>query len=167
LAAISFVDTSTEKFKQLETKTGYSKVYFFLGACLLVSGLTVYAGGLKLVTDLIGFLYPAYMSFKAVENAPAVGKGISDDATQWLTYWVVFSSLTVLEGVAPFIVDYVPMYYANKVGVIVWLYHPKTTGAEVIYNQIVRKYILPYLEMTKTTKKEVPASAKVPASKAD
>eukprot|EP00339_Tiarina_fusa_P019800 CAMPEP_0117041342 /NCGR_PEP_ID=MMETSP0472-20121206/28882_1 /TAXON_ID=693140 ORGANISM="Tiarina fusus, Strain LIS" /NCGR_SAMPLE_ID=MMETSP0472 /ASSEMBLY_ACC=CAM_ASM_000603 /LENGTH=180 /DNA_ID=CAMNT_0004752335 /DNA_START=67 /DNA_END=609 /DNA_ORIENTATION=+ len=159
--------TQFEKFKELETKTGYSKVYFFLGACLILSGLIVYAGGLKLVTDLIGFLYPAYMSFRAVENAPAVGKGISDEATQWLTYWVVFSCLTVLEGVAPFIVDYIPMYYANKVGIIVWLYHPKTTGAEVVYNQVVRTYILPYLEMTKTTKKEVPAAGKATTTKSD
>ena len=80
-------------------------------------------------------------------------KGIPDDATQWLTYWVVFSSLTVFEGVGAFIVSYIPMYYGLKIGLVIWLYHPKTTGAELVYNQVVRPYILPYLEMTKTTKK--------------
>merc|ERR1712100_712496 len=72
--------TQFEKFKQLEEKTGYSKVYFFLAAVLSISMFIIVAGGLKLVTDLVGFLYPAYMSFKAIENA-------STDATQWLTYW--------------------------------------------------------------------------------
>jgi receptor expression-enhancing protein 5/6 len=140
---------SAERFKELEKKAGYSKVYFFLGACILLSGIILLAGGFKLVTDLVGFLYPAYMSFKSMESA----KGMPDDATQWLTYWVVFSSLTVFEGVATFIVDYIPFYYVIKIGLIIWLYHPKTTGAELIYNQVVRPFILPYLEMTKTTKK--------------
>jgi receptor expression-enhancing protein 5/6 len=146
---ISFV-LSSERFKELEAKTGYSKVYFFLVSVVMLSGLILYAGGFKLVTDLVGFLYPAYMSFKSMESSAQ--KGV-DDATQWLTYWVVFSVLTVMEGVAPFIMEWIPMYYVLKVAIIVWLYHPKTTGAEVIYNQVVRPYILPYLEVTKTTKK--------------
>lgn len=135
----------------MEQKTGYSKVYFFLAAVVFLAGVIVYAGGFKLVTDLVGFLYPAYMSFKCMESAPQT-KGVTDDATQWLTYWVVFCSVTVSEGVAPFIVHWIPMYYFLKIGVIVWLYHPKTTGAEMIYNQVVRPYVRPYLEM-KTTKK--------------
>jgi len=30
------------------------------------------------------------------------------------------------------------------------LYHPKTAGAEVFYNQIVRPKIIPYIETKKT-----------------
>lgn len=88
-----------ERFKELEKKTGHSKVYFFLGACLLLFGIVYFAGGLKLITDLVGFLYPAYMSFKSMESAG----GLPDEATQWLTYWVVFSSLTVFEQVFTFL----------------------------------------------------------------
>ena len=58
-----------ERLKELETKTGYSKVYFFLVAVVLLSLLIVFAGGIKLVTDLLGFLYPAYMSFKSMESS--------------------------------------------------------------------------------------------------
>jgi receptor expression-enhancing protein 5/6 len=137
-----------ERFKELEEKTGHSKVYFFLGAVLLVSTFILGFGGLKLVTDLVGFLYPAYMSFKSMESSP---KGVPDDATQWLTYWVIFSSLTVIEGLFTFIVNLIPFYYGIKMGLIIWLYHPKTTGAEVIYNQIVRPKILPHLEGGKKT----------------
>jgi receptor expression-enhancing protein 5/6 len=145
-----FVSKTTDRLKELEVKTGYSKVYFFLAAATILSIVTVVAGGLKLVTDLMGFFYPAYMSFKSMESSP---KGAAEDATQWLTYWVVFSFLVVLEGVAGFIVLWIPMYFFLKTGLIVWLYHPSTKGAEIIYNQVVRPYILPYLEMNKPTKK--------------
>jgi receptor expression-enhancing protein 5/6 len=114
----------------------------------LVSTFILGFGGLKLVTDLVGFLYPAYMSFKSMESSP---KGVPDDATQWLTYWVIFSSLTVIEGLFTFIVNLIPFYHVIKMGLIIWLYHPKTTGAEVIYNQIVRPKILPHLEGGKKT----------------
>jgi receptor expression-enhancing protein 5/6 len=141
---------STDKLKELETKTGYSKVYFFLAAVVVFSGSLTLIGGFKLVTDLVGFLYPAYMSFKSMESANGAS---ADDSTQWLTYWVVFSSLAVVEGVAAFIVAWIPMYFAVKTCFIIWLYYPKTLGAEVIYNQVVRPYVLPLLEMGKPAKK--------------
>jgi receptor expression-enhancing protein 5/6 len=80
--------------------------------------------------------------------------GVSDGATQWLTYWVVFSFITVLESVVPSLCYWIPMYYYNKAALIVWLYHPQSSGAEIIYNQVVRKYILPHLETTKASKEE-------------
>ncbi|CAJ1945453.1 unnamed protein product [Cylindrotheca closterium] len=138
--------TQFERFKDLEEKTGHPKVYFFLGAVFLIASFVLGFGGLKLVTDLVGFLYPAYMSFKSMESSP---KAVPDDATQWLTYWVIFSSLTVTEGLFTFIVKLIPFYYGIKMGLIIWLYHPKTTGAEVLYNQVVRPKILPHLEAAK------------------
>ena len=136
-----------EKLKELEEKTGYSKVYFFAGAILLLVTFILGFGGLKLVTDMIGFLYPAYMSFKSMESSP---KGVPEDATLWLTYWVIFATLSVAEGLFTFIVNMIPFYYFIKMGLIVWLYHPKTAGAEVFYNQIVRPKIIPYIETKKT-----------------
>jgi receptor expression-enhancing protein 5/6 len=134
----------TEKFKELEEKTGYSKVYFFL-ATFSVLGLVIYfTGGIKLITDLVGFLYPAYMSFKALEG----GKNFDGDATQWMTYWIIFCSLTLLESIFPFMVEKIKWYYLIKCLFVIWLYHPKTTGAEVIYSSAVRPYILPLLDGT-------------------
>jgi receptor expression-enhancing protein 5/6 len=132
----------TEKFKELETKTGYSKVYFFLGALVLLFGLIFAIGGIKLFSDLLGFVYPAYMSFKALEG----GKTVDGDATQWMTYWIVFCSVTLFESTCPWFVEYIKWYFFIKCVLIVWLYHPKTTGAEVIYNAGVRPYILPLLK---------------------
>jgi receptor expression-enhancing protein 5/6 len=155
LSFLLFPEHTSDKLKELEIKTGYSKVYFFLAAVVVFSGSLTLLGGFKLVTDLVGFLYPAYMSFKSMESHKGAN-GAADDSTQWLTYWVVFSSLALLESVASFLVSWIPMYYAVKTCFIIWLYYPRTLGAEVIYNQVVRPYVLPLLEMAKpsvTTKK--------------
>lgn len=130
-----------EKLEQLEKQTGHSKVYFFLAAVLLLFGIIFAIGGIKLFSELLGFLYPAYMSFKALEG----GKTADGDSTQWMTYWIVFCFLSLIESTFPFIVEHVKFYYAIKCSIIVWLFHPKTNGAEVIYNSAIRPYILPLL----------------------
>lgn len=45
------------------------------------------------LSGLIGYALPAYFSMQALESP-----GATDDQ-QWLTYWTVFSTLTVLESV--------------------------------------------------------------------
>ena len=110
-------------------------------------GLLVYVtGGLKLVSDLVGFLYPAYMSFKALEG----GRTIDGDATQWMVYWIMFCSINLLESTLPFLPRTVSFYYLVKIGIIVFLYHPKASGAQVLYRSVVRPYLQPLLEVTKS-----------------
>lgn len=65
--------------------------------------------GTLLLSNLIGFLYPAYASIKAVESS---GK---DDDTKWLTYWVVFSFITLIEFPAEIILQWIPFYSLIKV----------------------------------------------------
>lgn len=122
-----------EKLKELEEKTGHSKVYFFVGALSLILSLIYVTGGMKLASDLVGFLYPAYMSFKALEG----GKTVDGDATQWMTYWVIFSFMMLLESTFP-LARTVRFFHLIKIGVIIWLYHPQTSGAQVIYSSVVR-----------------------------
>jgi len=137
--------TLYDKLQEVETKTGHSKVYFFLAAVVVVFGSVLLLGGSKLIVDLVGFVYPAYMSFKSIDSG-------SDD-TQWLTYWVVFSSFSILETSLRFIVNLIPMYFWIKIVAILYLYHPKTRGAQTLYEQVLRPLLLPYLEMGKATKK--------------
>lgn len=125
----------------MEEKTGYSKVYFFIAAFLTLFLGVYLTGGVKLMVDLAGFLYPAYMSFKALEG----GKNFDGDATQWMTYWIAFSFITLLESIFPFLMDKFKWYYVIKLGIVVWLYHPKTNGAEVIYSSAIRPYVVPLM----------------------
>jgi len=135
-----------EKFAELESITGYSKVYFLLGASSLLSLLLLAIGGTRFVSDLIGFVYPAYCSFKAIDAADA------EADTQWLTYWVVFASFSIVESAAGWIVGWVPFYFFIKLSFLVWLYHPTFLGAQLIYREVLRPLILPYM---KTTQKKV------------
>jgi len=85
---------------------------------------------------LVGFLYPAYRSFKALET-----KG-DDDDKQWLTYWVVFSSFSVFDKPINFIFSWVPFFALLKIAFYVYLFHPETKGALMIYNKFLRGFLL-------------------------
>eukprot|EP00569_Conticribra_weissflogii_P002405 CAMPEP_0171341194 /NCGR_PEP_ID=MMETSP0878-20121228/9552_1 /TAXON_ID=67004 /ORGANISM="Thalassiosira weissflogii, Strain CCMP1336" /LENGTH=96 /DNA_ID=CAMNT_0011843367 /DNA_START=110 /DNA_END=397 /DNA_ORIENTATION=+ len=70
-----------DRLRDLEKKTGQPKAYIFLVAFTILSTVIYSMGGMKLISDLSAFLYPAYMSFKAIDSADPV------DDMQWLTYW--------------------------------------------------------------------------------
>ncbi|GMH87048.1 hypothetical protein TL16_g10733, partial [Triparma laevis f. inornata] len=122
----------TEYLSTLETQFGYSKVYFFLATLLSLTTFLFIIGGIKLISDLVGFVYPAYASFKAIDSADP------NDDTQWLTYWVVFAIFSILESACGFIVSWIPFYFFIKLAFLVWLYHPNTMGAVVVYTQVIR-----------------------------
>ncbi|KAG7367066.1 TB2/DP1, HVA22 family protein [Nitzschia inconspicua] len=154
--------TFYEKLKELETKTGQPKALFFVVGVIVLFGLVFAIGGIKLFSDLVGFIYPAYMSFKALEG----GKVADGDATQWMTYWIVFCFLTLVESTFPFIVTHVKFYYLIKCGIVIYLFHPKTVGAEVIYSSVVRPHLLPLICGSTSTVKPVEGD-KEPEAKKD
>lgn len=91
---LSALDKELSKVQYLvtfETVTKVPKTYAVLGGVALFSLMVLLNLWGSLLTDLLGFVYPAYMSFKAIES-----KG-KDDDTQWLTYWVVFGFMNVIE----------------------------------------------------------------------
>jgi len=128
--------------KDLEEKTGYPKVYFFMGFMLLLFGFLTLIGGAKLIVDLVGFVYPAYMSFKSMDSG-------NHDDTQWLTYWVVFAGFSMMESFCGWFVSWIPFYYAFKIAAIVYLWHPSTRGAQMLYKQFLRPALVPYLDVDK------------------
>ena len=89
--------------------------------------------GQALVTNFIGVAYPCFMSFYSIETTTT-----QEDDKQWLTYWVVFGVLSLAEQVAGgFLVQFVPFYWPIKLLILVWLFHPMTNGASVIYDNVV------------------------------
>ena len=85
---------------------------------------------------LIGSLYPAYRSFKALESP------LIDDDKQWLTYWVVNSFFRFGEYFTdPVLPSAIPFYYSIKLVFLVWLMHPQTRGALTVYAQFVAPYL--------------------------
>jgi len=141
----------TERLKDLEEKTGYPKAYFFAAIVVSLFGLLTLIGGAKLIVDLVGFVYPAYMSFKSMDSG-------NQDDTQWLTYWVVFSFFSIVESFLYFVTSIIPFYYWIKILIIVYLWHPATRGAQTLYDKFLRPALAPYMDFdgsgkAKTSKK--------------
>lgn len=86
----------------------------------------------RVYTFFLGFLYPAYASYKAIESEA------TDDDTQWLTYWVVYSMLMIFESFADYSVFWIPGYRFAKCGFIFWLASPRFKGAIMLYEKVFK-----------------------------
>ena len=110
--SVSSCWTGTEQFKGIEDATGYPAAWFLVAAVVVALGFLAWIGGSKLLIDLLGFVYPAYMSFKSMDTN-------SGDDTQWLTYWICFSALSIVETMLSFVTALIPMYFWIKIAIIV------------------------------------------------
>lgn len=124
--------TTVALLNALEKITGIPKVVGVVITSLTVYSVFWWVFGPGLLCNLLGFLYPAYASFKAVESPD------KDDDTQWLTYWVVYAFFNVLEAFSDVILFWMPFYYSLKFGILIWLFLPNTRGADVVYKIILQ-----------------------------
>ena len=58
----------TPYFEQLEAKTGVKRTYYALGLAAFLLLYIVFGYGGDLLCNLIGFVFPAYKSIKAIES---------------------------------------------------------------------------------------------------
>ena len=105
---------------ELEQKVGVPKALVTVGVGAVVAVLIFFNIMGNLLTNIIGFVYPAYASFKAIESTD------KQDDVQWLTYWVVFGFLNVLEFFSDILLYWIPFYYLIKVVLVMWLVLPQT-----------------------------------------
>ncbi|EPY51146.1 ER membrane protein DP1/Yop1 [Schizosaccharomyces cryophilus OY26] len=130
---------SFPQLNQLEKTVGVSKLYVFLGVAGVYFLFLIFNMGGPILTNLLAFVMPAFFSIHAIETTNK-----SDD-TQWLTYYLITSFLSVAEYWSKLILYYVPFYWLIKAVFILWLALPKFNGATVIYNYVIRPYITPHV----------------------
>merc|ERR1712146_165320 len=118
-----------------KTNNKVKKEWVVAGLGIQLFLLFIFGDLAGLLCNLVGFVYPAYMSFKAIESET------KDDDTQWLTYWVVYSFFSVLETFLSFIQNWIPFYFAFKLAFLVFLFHPKYTGAKTIYDNFLKNLL--------------------------
>ncbi|GFR31177.1 receptor expression-enhancing protein 2 [Trichonephila clavata] len=86
----------------------------------------------RLVILLLGTLYPAYASYKAVKT-----KNVKE-YVKWMMYWIIFALFTCVETFADILVSFwLPFYYEMKILFVLWLLSPATRGSSIMYRRFV------------------------------
>ncbi|CAD6253231.1 unnamed protein product [Miscanthus lutarioriparius] len=85
-----------------------------------------------LAGPLVALAYPLYASVKAIETKSPV------DDQQWLTYWVLYSLITLFELTFASIIQWLPFWPSMKLIFICWLVLPYFNGAAYVYQNYVR-----------------------------
>ncbi|XP_044492031.1 HVA22-like protein e [Mangifera indica] len=80
-------------------------------------------------------LYPLYASVLAIESPSKV------DDKQWLSYWILYSFITLAEMLLQSVLEWIPIWYTVKFIFTIWLVLPQFRGAAYIYDRFVRQHI--------------------------
>ncbi|KAF7846189.1 hypothetical protein BT93_L4918 [Corymbia citriodora subsp. variegata] len=131
---ISQLDKELSKYPALnnfEQQTSVPKVYFILGLGALYFFFVFFNIAGEFLVNFAGFIIPAYYSLEALFTS-----GKTDD-THWLTYWVVYAFLTVVES-AILAVYWFPFYYVFKFILVLWMALPQFGGATIVFNSLIQ-----------------------------
>eukprot|EP00931_Biecheleriopsis_adriatica_P014333 TRINITY_DN11605_c0_g1_i1.p1 TRINITY_DN11605_c0_g1~~TRINITY_DN11605_c0_g1_i1.p1 ORF type:complete len:334 (+),score=63.22 TRINITY_DN11605_c0_g1_i1:45-1046(+) len=142
LKELPLVESLSERMQVAPVVVGAS----FLGLALL---FVLYGIGGQIVCTIVGVAYPAFQSFKAVESFANLKDSdmLYQKATGmqfWLTYWIVYATITTMEAALYYILVAMPFYYLFKLIFILCLYLPimrGRRGATRIYDWFIHPYL--------------------------
>lgn len=97
---------------------------------LLLTNFDVLAG------PVVSLVYPLYASIRAIESKSPI------DDQQWLTYWVLYSMITLFELTFAKLLEWIPIWPYAKLIVTCWLVLPYFSGAAYVYEHYVRPFFV-------------------------
>lgn len=105
--------------------------------CGVVSLASIVLGiAARFLSTFVSMIYPAYRSIKAIESGGIYNKYEileKTDDKQWLSYWILFSLITLADSSIGFILEFIPFYHVIRLALFVILFHPSLNGAEKVY----------------------------------
>ncbi len=120
----------------IEEKTHINVEYFILGFGVVIA-LSLFNGfGARFISNAIGFLYPMYATIHALETLR------KEDDTEWLMYWIVFATFSIIENFVEFVIYWIPFYYPLKVTFLLWCMLPQYKGAAYVYEHAIKPLFL-------------------------
>ena len=111
------------------------KEFLVIGGAFVFIVLIFFGVGAGVLCSIVGFLYPSFKSFEAIES-----KNKGDDI-QWLVYWVVFAFFSLIESFIDFLLYWIPFYYAFKLAFLLWAMLPQTKGAKFLYDSFLKDFL--------------------------
>ncbi|XP_059641602.1 HVA22-like protein a [Cornus florida] len=85
-----------------------------------------------LAGPVVSLAYPLYASIRAIETKSPI------DDQQWLTYWVLYSMITLFELTFAKLIEWIPIWSYAKLIATCWLVIPYFSGAAYVYEHFVR-----------------------------
>ncbi|KAI9111770.1 hypothetical protein K1719_017460 [Acacia pycnantha] len=89
-----------------------------------------------LLLPLVTLVYPLYASIQAIET-----RSITDDQ-QWLTYWVLYSLITLFELTFAKVLEALAIWPYAKLILSCWLVLPHFNGAAHVYKHYIRPFYM-------------------------
>ncbi|CAJ1975270.1 unnamed protein product [Sphenostylis stenocarpa] len=89
-----------------------------------------------LAGPVLSLAYPLYASVRAIESKSPV------DDQQWLTYWVLYSLITLFELTFAKALEWIPIWPYAKLILTSWLVIPYFSGAAYVYEHYVRPFFV-------------------------
>ncbi|XP_017133055.1 receptor expression-enhancing protein 5 isoform X2 [Drosophila elegans] len=127
--------------RETQRKVRVPLVYLGIGAAGFCALYLIFGYGAQLLCNIIGVLYPAYISIHAIESST------KQDDTKWLIYWVTFGIFTVIEFFSGLLTSIIPFYWLLKCAFLIWCMLPtEQNGSTIIYHKLVRPYFLKHHE---------------------
>lgn len=118
--------------KTVSEKTGLKHQHIVLIAAVILILGCLSRTGQWLVGIIFTFLWPCYMSFKALES-----QGGEDDK-KWLTYWVVFGFNYCFEDLIFRILFFIPLIRLVRTALLVYLFVSNENGTEWLFDVYVK-----------------------------